>query len=444
MTNIKHIYSRDKEYWIEGNLKQNVYEDTLEVTESVKQTVKGFGGCFNEMSWDILKQIDAKKRKDILDDLFTEEGCNFNIGRLPIGASDYALEWHSYDETPEDYALKDFSLKRDEEYLFPYVKEALKRKPNMAFFASPWSPPTWMKTKRAYNFGTLRFEDKVLTAYANYFAKYVEESKRLGINIDKVHIQNEPHADQKFPSCMWTGKEMREFIKNYLGPIFKQKGIDTEIWLGTINGPFIDFRIPGSAPFSQFYDQCVNTVLSDKDARKYISGLGIQWGGKHIIEQVELSYPEMRIMQTENECGDGQNNWEHAEYVYGLFWHYFIHNVESYSYWNMVLPKGGVSTWGWEQNSMITIDPETKEVTYEPEFYVMKHFSHFVKPGAKRIATKGHWTSNSLVFQNPDGEIIVTVGNAMDNDREFTFRYNDITFSTIIKAHSVNTFSINK
>ena len=206
----------------------------------------------------------------------------------------------------------------------------------------------------------------------------------------KLHIQNEPHADQKFPSCMWTGEEMRDFIKNHLGPVFEEKGIDTEIWLGTINGPFVDFQIPGyGAPFSQFYDQCVNTVLSDKDARKYIAGAGFQWGGKHVIEQVELSYPEIRLMQTENECGDGKNTWEHAEYVFGLLWHYFTHNVESYAYWNMVLPKGGVSTWGWEQNSMITIDPSTKEVIYEPEFYVMKHISHFIKPGAKKVVTKG-------------------------------------------------------
>nr|WP_243145936.1 glycoside hydrolase family 30 beta sandwich domain-containing protein [Clostridium chromiireducens] len=72
----------------------------------------------------------------------------------------------------------------------------------------------------------------------------------------------------------------------------------------------------------------------------------------------------------------------------------------------------------------------------------MKHFSHFVKPGAKRIVTKGHWTSNSIVFKNPNGEIIVVVGNAMDNDREFTFKHSGRSFSTVIKAHSVNTFCV--
>jgi len=442
MSKVKHIYSIDKVYWQEGEVNDIQYEDTLETTPETKQTIKGFGGCFNEIGFDVLKQLDEDERKSILDSLFMKEGCNFNIGRLPMGASDYALEWHSYDETSGDHELKNFSIKRDKEYLLPFVKEAINRNPDISFFASPWSPPTWMKTKKVYNFGTLLFEERNLQSYANYFIKYIEEYKKEGVNIEQIHIQNEPHADQKFPSCMWTGKEMRDFIKNYLGPIFKEKGISTEIWLGTINGPFVDFMLEGGAPFSQFYDQCINTVLSDKDARKYISGAGFQWGGKHVIEQVELSYPEIRLMQTENECGDGKNTWEHAEYVFGLFWFYLQHNVESYAYWNMILPKGGVSTWGWEQNSMITIDEKTKEVVYEPEFYVMKHFSHFVKPGAKKIVTKGHWTSNSLVFENPNGDIVAIVGNAMDNDREFTFKHKGITFSTVIKEHSVNTFYV--
>ncbi len=444
MKSIKHIYSNGQVFWKEGETGKEKYEDTLEVTSERRQTVKGFGGCFNEAEWDVLKKLNDEERNKILDDLFNEKGCSFNMGRLPMGASDYALEWHSYDETPDDYELNNFSIERDKEYLLPFVKEAIKRKSEMYLFASPWSPPTWMKTKRAYNNGKLKWEEKNLKAYANYFIKYLENYAKEGINVEQVHIQNEPLADQVFPSCLWSGKELRDFIKYYLGPQIRNKGLDTEIWLGTINGPFVDFRMsmPGCASFSEFYDQYVNTVLADKEAREYVSGVGFQWGGKHVIEQAELSYPEIRLMQTENECGDGENSWEHAEYVFGLFWHYFQHGVESYLYWNMVLPEGGVSTWGWKQNSMITVDEETKKVTYQPEYYVMKHFSHFVKPGARKVVTKGHWTSNAVVFENPNGELVVIVGNAMDIDRELTFKYEGESFSAIIKAHSINTFSL--
>ncbi|WP_234124350.1 glycoside hydrolase family 30 protein [Clostridium hydrogenum] len=443
---IKYIYSNEQEFWKEGELKSEKYEDTLEVTSERKQKVKGFGGCFNEAGWETLKKLDNQTRNKILDDLFNEEGCSFNVGRLPMGASDYALEWYSYDETPDDYELKNFSIERDKEYLIPYIKEAIKRKPEISLFASPWSPPIWMKTKRTYNYGKLKWEDKTLKAYANYFIKFLEKYEKEGVKVDQVHIQNEPMADQKFPSCLWSGKELRDFVKYYLGPQMKEKKVAAEIWLGTINGPFVDFQVsmPGCASFSEFYDQYVNTVLADKDARKYISGVGFQWGGKHVIEQTELSYPKIRLMQTENECGNGENSWQHAEYVFGLFWHYFQHGVESYIYWNMVLPEGGVSTWGWQQNSMITVQEETKKVVYQPEFYVMKHFSHFVKPGARKVVTSGHWTSNSVVFENPNGDLVVIVGNAMDNDRSFTFECNGESFSASVKSHSINTFYVEK
>jgi glucosylceramidase len=206
-------------------------------------------------------------------------------------------------------------------------------------------------------------------------------------------------ADQKFPSCLWTGEQMRDFIKKHLGPEVEKSSKDTELWVGTINGPFVDFMMgPGSAPFAEYYDQFENTILSDKEARKYITGLGFQWGGKHVIEQTVLSYPELRYMQTESECGDGRNTWEHAEYIFRQMWHYFYHGIESYLYWNLALPEGGISTWGWRQNSLITVNEETKKVTYQPEFYLMKHFAQFIKKGARVLETSGRWASKFYCF----------------------------------------------
>ena len=74
------------------------------------------------------------------------------------------------------------------------------------------------------------------------------------------------------------------------------------------------------APYEEFYDQFANTILSDKEARKYLTGVGVQWGGKHQLEQIGASFPEMHIMQTESECGDGKNEWEQAEYIYFLMY----------------------------------------------------------------------------------------------------------------------------
>ena len=176
--------------------------------------IAGFGGCFNELGWQALLALPEAERGQVLDLLF-QPGCALSsrVCRLPMGASDYALAWHSYDEVDGDYELRHFSIARDRTHLLPYVREALARNPELRLFASPWSPPTWLKHPKAYNFGTLRPEPAVLRTYADYFLKYVRAYAAEGIPIAQVHVQNEPVADQKFPSCRWTGAQLRDFIR---------------------------------------------------------------------------------------------------------------------------------------------------------------------------------------------------------------------------------------
>lgn len=441
---IYHVASYENNCWQKEEVTVGIkIGDNIRLTGVRKQEVLGFGGCFNELGWEALQNVPEEVRTGFLDELFLEEGCNFNYGRIPIGANDFSLEWYSCDDVSDDYELEHFNIDRDKKYTIPYIREAQKRQNNFMLFASPWSPPIWMKTKRAYNYGVIRMEEKVLKAYAKYFVKFVQAYAEENVEVFQVHVQNEPMADQKFPSCKWSGENMRIFIRDYLGPAFEEAGLDTQLWLGTLNGPFSDFMLPEmSAPFSEFYDQFANTVLSDEKARRYLYGVGLQWGGKHMMEQIAASYPEMHYMQTESECGDGRNTWEHMEYIFNQMWFYFRHGAERYTYWNMALKEGGISTWGWTQNSLCTINPETKELKLQPEFYLMKHFSHFVKKGATLLETEGHWTSNTIAFENPDGSIVLVVGNNMNRDREFSFVHDEKSFSAEIKAHSVHTFVI--
>lgn len=443
MRNITHIQSTQGEYWRPQTVGTANCADDLVLSQSEKQTMLGFGGCFNELGWDALGRVSEEERKQFLDELFLPENCNFNYGRVPIGANDFSLEWYSCDETRDDFELKDFNIERDKTYTIPFIKEAIARQGKDFFvFGSPWSPPTWMKTKPVYNFGTLRMEEKILQTYARYFVRFIEEYRKEGVRVGQVHVQNEPMADQKFPSCKWTGKDMRDFIKGYLGPALRESGLDTELWLGTINGPFVDMMFGANTPFGEFYDQFINTILSDPQARSYLTGVGLQWGGKHVLEHVEASYPEMRVMQTESECGDGQNSWTHMEYIAGLMWQYFRHGAERYTYWNMALLEGGVSSWGWAQNSLCTVNPETGALKLQPEFYLMKHYSHFVQPGAKYIPVTGHLGANCSAFRNPDGSLVIVAASNMEQPREFTVRGAGEPFSVKIAPHSISTILV--
>jgi glucosylceramidase len=416
--------------------KDKASKDTLELTDLKYQTVDGFGGCFNEIGWIALSKLTDEKRNEILDELFLKEsGCKFNFCRLPIGANDYSADWYSHNETQNDFEMKNFTIDRDRKYLLPYIREGLRRRPDMKLFASPWSPPTWMKFPKAYNFGTLIWTKENLSAYALYFLKFVEAYKQEGVIIDQIHVQNEPMSTQKFPSCVWTGEQLREFIGDYLGPVFEKYHMDTEVWLGTLNGPETDMK-----KLYTDYDDYANLVLSDEKAARYIKGVSYQWAGKNAVQRTHESWPEIRLMQSENECGSGTNTWEYARYVFRLFRHYFANGVNSYIYWNMVLEPGGTSTWGWNQNSMITVDSNTNEFKYNPEFYVMKHFSCFIKPSAVRLGTKGHLTGNALAFENPDGSNVVVVNNGMNRERLITVKEREVEFTVRLKPYSFNTF----
>lgn len=412
---------------------------TLELNGESYQTIDGFGGCFNELGYIALKKIPNDKKEEVFRNLFDPEECNFTYCRLPIGANDYAESWYSLNETKGDYEMKNFSIERDKECLIPYIKEAEKYSGELNLFASPWSPPTWMKFPEVYNFGTLIWEEKNLKAYALYFKKFIEEYQKEGIKINQVHIQNEPIADQKFPSCVWSGKQLRDFIKEYIGPLFEGNKLDAEIWLGTLNSPYDDYG-DENWQFGQ-YNNFANTVLSDKDAKRYIKGVGYQWGGKHALLQTRIAYPEMKLIQTENECGEGKNSWEYAEYVFNLMWTYFINGVSAYTYWNMVLEEEGISTWGWKQNSLITVTKDD-DVKYNPEYYLMRHFSKYIKQGATMKGLKGDFAGNALAFENPDGSVVLELLNPFDELQEVTFSVNGEDYSFNIQPHSFNTLVV--
>ena len=440
---IRHIQTTKDGFYADAAIaKGAVNDDTLTFGEK-QQKVEGFGSCFNELCYEALKKADPEQRRAYMKELFSPDEMHFTQGRVPIGASDFSCNWYSCDETDGDYELKDFSIERDKMRTIPFIKEAQEFAGPLHIFGSPWSPPTWMKTKPVYNFGRLRMEDAILKTYAQYFVKFVQEYAKEGVNVEQVFPQNEPMADQKFASCLWYGEDMRRFIGDYLGPAFEEAGMDTEIWMGTVNGPFNDVMMTSSDfEWTEYYDQFDNTILSDPKVRKYVKGVGVQWGGKHIVEQIRASYPELRYKLTESECGDGQNTWTSMEYIYRQMWHYFRHGAEAYIYWNIALETDNVSTWGWRQNALAIVDPETGNMTRTPEFYLMKHFSAHVQPGAHVLSTFGHLTTNTVAFENPDGSLVLVIGCAMDKDREYSFTWKGETYSVTLPPHSIHTIVV--
>ena len=393
-----------------------------------QQTIDGWGGCFNELGWTALQTLPPEAREEVLRNLFEPgRGLNFTICRMPIGASDYATNWYSLDDTPGDFELKHFSLDRDRALLLPYIKAAMKYQPALKIWGSPWSPPAWLKVNQTYNCaGTNRLvqNGKYLMTHAKYLAKYVQAYRAEGVDVIAVAIQNEPFASQVFPSCVWKPEELRDFIGKYVGPTFQREKLDAQIWLGTFN----------NNRFSAF-----QTSLSDKRAAKYISAVGVQWAGKNAIADINEHYPQMEKVETESECGDGSFDWKAAEYTFTLMKHYFNHGVNLYTYWNIVLDDSGRSAWGWRQNALVTVNRASGKVSYTPEFYLFQHFSHFVPAGSVKLATIGNF-DDVLAFRTPAGQIILVLVNRQKFAQSVVVKTGAQNIQALLPPKSINTF----
>ncbi len=410
--------------------------------EKLEQKIDGFGACFNELGWEALQVLSEEQQQNILLSVFdTIHGCKFNLCRMPLGANDYSVDWYSYNETVGDFEMTGFSIERDQKRLIPYIQKAKSVNPGIRIWASPWCPPSWMKTNNHYAckpdsvndlteegrgeelVSQFRMEKEYLQAYALYFARFIQFYKEQDIDICAVHVQNEPNSCQNFPSCVWNPSDLATFIGDYLGPRFVADNIDAEIWLGTIERP---------------QKERIDKVLNHPEAKKYIKGVGFQWAGKGAIPHVHKNYAHLKLMQTETECGYGSNDWAAMEHTFGLMKHYFNNGANSYMYWNMVLNETGKSQWGWKQNSMITVNSQTKEVTYNPEFYLIKHFSHFIEPGTQKIESSD---PNCLAFKNSKKIVVVYYnwGKAVEK----IFKIGDVEFNAALSGKSINTFAIN-
>ena len=120
---------------------------TIEINSTRQyQPILGFGAALTDASCYLLCSMPAPARHAFLTDVYSPSGLNLNVGRSCIGASDYSRSVYSFDDTPDDMNLGHFSLKHDESYILPTLREIRGINPSLFLMASPWSPPGWMKT----------------------------------------------------------------------------------------------------------------------------------------------------------------------------------------------------------------------------------------------------------------------------------------------------------
>lgn len=397
------------------------------------QEIIGFGGAFTESSAFAISRLSDEKYVDAINEYFSDEGLCYNLCRTHINSCDFSLNNYAYLNNSN---LNNFSIERDEKYLIPMIKSALKINPNIKLLASPWSPPSFTKDNNNMNNG-----GKLLPEYrqfwANYLVRYVDEYEKHGITIHYMTIQNEPKAIQTWDSCIYTSKEEGDLIRNYLYPTFinNKKKVKFLIW---------DHN--KERLFTRTTD-----VIEDANTDKAISGMAFHWySGDHFenIELVRKIYPDKILFATEGCTGYSNFNSNDEIKNAEIYAHDILGNLNAGANgqidWNMFLDyRGGPNHKQNYCNSPIMINKNNTNYIKNLTYYYIGHFSKYIKPGARRIAYSKYTDKIEVTcFKNNDNSIIVVLLNRTDYTQLYNIYINNMIYNDEINPHSIITFKI--
>ncbi len=408
---------------VDGGVKVNIYPN------SKLQTIDGFGGAFNEIGGEALMSLPKKRRQEVVDALFSPEISNFTFCRTAIGASDFGRDAYSYSEVADDYEMKHFSVEREKNSVIPMIKMAQETNPQMKLFASPRSPPGWMKysglmDQSNVNKETSKLKDtpEIYEAYSLYFAKYVEAYKENGIRVDRIVVQNETDIPTKYPSNIMSPDQMHKLI-GYMRPTFEKRGIGAEIWAGT-------FRSAAVLDMIEF--------ASNPEYVEAVDGIGMQYTSTQFIQDLQILAPNKPMMHTESVCFNSQNSITQAYSRFGEVAGYINSGVSNFCYWNMILDEPKSSGWGWPQNSLVVIDMKSGDVTYTPDYAVMSLFGRFIKPGIVRCASKIGGKDVAMTFIDGNNATIIMKNESTEDMVIGCYEVNELVSRAVIPARSIS------
>ena len=390
------------------------------------QEMGGFGASMLEAGAMNLNALPHAKQSELLEMLFGRSGARLSAMKATMLGNDFSTasdgKWTTYDDTPEDLVLKDFSIARD---LGPagsvtFIKRALAAGFEGTIQAYMDYAPDWMYVD-ANTSKTLRTD--CYDALALYMAKYVEAYASHGVPIAFLEAFNEPTDSytQMDPTQLAT------FLGRHLGPTFETRGLWPKQTKLTYGGQC------ARATAALF----VPHVLADEHARRYMDviayhGYDCQFNctddrqnynliaeiAKHDAKRrpiwmTEICYayngddPNCTTAATLKYCVDYPRNVSLApalprrDFGDGATWgHRIVKEVQAgasgWIYWNLLLDtRGGPFNLspshndgpGNYQHPVVIVDVAEGEFHPTGLFYFLAHFARFVRPGAVRIGT---------------------------------------------------------
>jgi len=394
------------------------------------QAILGFGGAFTDAACYMFNQLSPSAREQLLHEMFHPSEMGLNVCRICVGSSDYSQQAYSFDEGDPDPELARFSIEHDREYILPVLRQARQVNPDLFLFASPWSPPGWMKSSGSMLGGSMRRH--YLSSYAQYFLKFLQGYAAEGVPVQALTPQNEVDTDQdgNMPACIWAQEYEIEFVSSHLGPLLASSGTPTKIWILDHN-----YNLWGR----------VMDELEDDQLRKYCHA--VAWhgyvGSPDMMDKVQKAFPGVEMYWTEGGSDYKDpgylTDWSHWGETFCAI---LCNGCRSITAWNLALDEQGRPNIGpFSCGGVVTINSQTKDITRSGMFWAFDHFSRLIHRGARRF--NSHSAANDLqhvAFENRDGRQAVVVANK-GAAREIELRLGNTAALVSLKEESLTTLA---
>mmetsp|Transcript_48365 Transcript_48365/g.121754 ORF Transcript_48365/g.121754 Transcript_48365/m.121754 type:complete len:509 (-) Transcript_48365:197-1723(-) len=427
------------------------------------QTILGFGGAFTEAAALTISKLPEGLQEEIVQAYFGPQGHQYSLGRVPIASCDFSTSSYSYDDVPGDLNLTRFGLNKvDTDLIIPLIKRAMNTsRQDIRIFASPWSPPAWMK--RSNNMVGTSFpecllnDDSIHAAWAKYLSKFVSAYEEHSLKLWGMTIQNEPLLGllSKWEACSFTPSSQAKFVKDHLGPVMaaEHPGLVLMAYDDQKN-----FMLP----------VWVRAIVNDPGAAKYVQGFGVHWytgpGFSH-LQEVAQAAPHMFVLATEACCGYSPldqgvklGDWSRGEkYGHDILGD-LLNGVVGWTDWNLVLDENGGPNHAKNfVDAAIIADTQKNVLHYQIPYFYMGHFSRFIPPGSVRIGLDkaGHTDTPEsdlslfsalelAAFLTPEADIVVVVMNRSPFSKSFSIAVDSSAryLENSIPPHSIQTYVI--
>ncbi|KAE8749691.1 hypothetical protein FOCC_FOCC003678 [Frankliniella occidentalis] len=400
-------------------------DDTQTLTVNRSQTyqsVYGFGGAFTDASY------------------FSPDGLEYNMGRVPIGGTDFSTRAYTYADNSTTKTLSSFALQTEDfVYKIPVIKRATKMRkeePNnrddLLLFSSIWSPPSWMKTSNDLS-GFGRLKKEFYQMYADYFVRFLEAYEAQGISFHCVSTGNEPLNGivpfKYFNSLGWVPGELSQWIRDHFGPTIRKS-------------KFKDVKLLGHDDQRILLPWELKWELADKVTSSYIDIIGYHWylnfiTPSSILDSVHNLWPDKPIINTEACNGDKPwqftrvepGSWGRGEMYMADIIEVMNHWTTGWMDWNLALNREGGPTWAknWV-DAPIIVDANRGEFYKSPTYYALAHVAKFVPRNSVRVSLQsagGNFLSGTVqhvAFLRPDGGVVVALVNKHNSVHRVTVR----------------------